>query len=177
MRWFAKLSNGEVVGEQDEPGGLSTWRRLLARCEREGLYLTSLCLVVNGTPAWCRPNAPGYWQAKLAFAATGGSLMPAPGEPPRIEEAATGVGWVEGDLIFNIWGSADGRMWFGPPRPVTGQRQIIWAPGHKGRHGGADERVVIIDGRTLRESDGEPVSAGGPALNLAAAPAQPKETD
>jgi hypothetical protein len=165
MRWFAKLSNGEVVGEKDEPGGLSTWRLLMARCEREGLYLTSLCLVVNGTPAHCLHGAVGYWQAKLAFAAMGGSINVDSGQAPQVEVMATGIGWVEGDLIFNIWGSADGRMWFGPPRPVTGQRQIIWAPGHKSLHGGADERIVIVDGQTLREADGEPVSVGEPALN------------
>ena len=157
MRWFAYLSNGEVVGEQDEPDDVSTWRKLMARCERDGLCLVNLCLVVNGIPSWCRPNAPGYWQAKSAFVVTGaamhdpgtGGLLP-PGTYRR-----TGVGWVEGGLLHTIWGHMDGQITRDAPRPIIGERQIIWAPPFRRAHGGADERLVIEDGRAWRESDGE----------------------
>jgi len=163
MRWFAYLSNGDVVAEADEPGTQSSWRRLMRRCEGGGLWLRGLCLVVNGLPSWCRPDAPGYWQANLGFAALGSGL--GAGEAvPALSVQAKGVGWVENGQLFTLWGAPDGRLWRDPPRTTCGEHQIIWAPPLRRGHGGADERLIIQDGRALRESDATPVPRPQPAI-------------
>lgn len=167
MRWFAYLSNGDVVGEQDEPGDISTWRLLMARCEREGLCLINLCLVVNGIPAWCRPNAEGYWHAHGAFTVMAATIDPATGEPvPAGTYKTKLVGWVEGDLLFTIRAHMNGQFTLEPPRPIAGERQIIWAPPLRRGHGGADERLIIQDGQALRESDGVLVRGPEPRIEL-----------
>ena len=162
MRWFAYLSNGEVVAEADEPGAKSTWRLLMRRCEQDGLHLRNLCLVVNGIPSWCRPEAAGYWQASLAFATLGGGT--APGAGGCLQLHAKGVGWAEGELLFTIWAAPDGRIWREQPRPVAGQRQIIWAPPFRCGRGGAEEQIVVQDGRARRASDGGEVRVPEPAI-------------
>jgi len=178
MRWFAYLSNGEVVGEQDEPDDISTWRRLMARCQREGLYLRNLCLVVNGIPSWCRPDAEGYWHANSAFVLLAATVDPATGEsvPPGTYRRK-GVGWVEGDLLHTVWAHMDGQITREPPRPVAGEEQIIWAPTLRRAHGGADERLVIMDGQARRESDGELVRQSEPRIELPRAGVVVGETD
>jgi len=156
MRWFAKLCNGDVIGEYDRPGDLSTWRLLMAKCEREGLWIEGLWLTVDGQTAYCKPKAIGYWQANMAVAMLGAAVaQDVAGLTAGL--AAKAVGWVEGDRVFVLFGTADGKLHWGRDIPITGQRQIIWAPTAKTAHGGANERVVVQNGVTLLEADGSPV--------------------
>jgi hypothetical protein len=163
LRWFAQLSTGDTVAEHDNAGEMSTWRLLKARCEREGIWIEALRLIVNGVTWNCKRRAEGYWQANLIFASfMGGVSLNTAGLHAGL--AAKAVGWVQGGRVVSFYGTPDGLFHWDNPRPLEGQEQIIWAPTHRGLHGGANERVVQVDGRTWRESDGVAILMPEPTL-------------
>jgi hypothetical protein len=158
MKWFAKLSNNDVIGEYDSTdikAKNATWSGLREHCEKNYLWIEDLFLVVNGKEYHCKTKAQGYWHACLIFAACGAGISKdSKGLIARLESKA--IGYAEGDNVYIICATPDGRVWEDPPRTITqAGEQIIWAPTLKNLHGGANERTINIDSKLYRQSDGE----------------------
>lgn len=123
--WIANVSDGSTHNEKWIPGELSPWRRLMAYCELNNVYITNLRMTVGKHTVSCPPNAIGYWQS---------NAMPAVQGVECDEDLHKwhGIGWVEQDTVFILWGAYDPNthepFFWRDTRPSEGQGQIIWGP-------------------------------------------------
>lgn len=122
--WIANVSDGSTHTEKWIAGEPSPWSRLMAYCEKNHVYVTNLRMTVGTQTVSCMQNAIGYWQA---------NAMPAVQGIECDEELHKwhGIGWIEGESVFIIWGARDPRthdvVFWRDTRGIEGQNQIIWA--------------------------------------------------
>lgn len=124
--WVANVSDGSTHIEKWIPGELSPWRRLIAYCEANRVYITALRMTVGKQTVACVTGAIGYWQA---------NAMPSVQGIECDEELHKwhGIGWVDTQslMVKIIWGAMDPRthevVFWNDERKAEDQGQIIWA--------------------------------------------------
>lgn len=152
--WYASLSNGKTVW-QDEPGGglQSAWWRLKELCDRDKLQITALKVVIGNAELHIHDcnAALGFWQAQRLWA--GADDYKKTGDP---DWHWRGIGYVyfnqelKGHIVEAVWVAYPHAPYQEPygiemvPDPHTGkpvakryiqhriaktESQVIWKPG------------------------------------------------
>ena len=109
--WLASLSNGETVFQApDVEGEPSCWRKLLNRCEAEGIHITQIQLQVSGMTVVAMNNAHGYCAVYEAHRSFGRSPGTESSKLP-IDMQYQGVGAVFGDFVFLVFTHVNRTIW------------------------------------------------------------------
>lgn len=124
--WVANVSDGSCHVEKWIAGELSPWRRLIAYCEANRVYITALRMTVGKKTVAAPTGAMGYWQS---------NAMPSVQGIECDEELHKwhGIGWVDPAtlMVKIIWGAMDPRthevIFWNDERPSETQGQVIWS--------------------------------------------------